>query len=85
MDVYSSSSSTPSRPASWIICLARRVGYVVSELHFATRRASELMLSYGLVEPDRAPDTYAEFLLRTPASSRHEPTAHGRATGDEVR
>ncbi|MDQ2815478.1 MAG: hypothetical protein M3Z75_27430 [Actinomycetota bacterium] len=85
MDAKSSSSPTPGRRASWIIRLARRVGYVVSEMHFATRRASALMFSYGLVEPDRAPDTYAEFLLRTPASWRHEPTAQGRATGDQIR
>jgi hypothetical protein len=85
MDAYNSSSSTPSRRASWITRLARRIGYVVSEIHFATRRAGELRLSYGLVEPDQAPDTYAEFLLRTLASTRHEPTAHGRATGGQVR
>jgi hypothetical protein len=85
MDAYNSSSSTPSRRASWIIRLARRVVYVVSEVHFATRRAGELRLSYGLVEPDQAPETYAEFLLRTRASWQHEPTADCRATGGRVR
>jgi hypothetical protein len=85
MDAYNSPSPTSSRRASWIIRLARRVGYVVSEVHFATRLASELRLSYGLIEPDLAPETYAEFLLRTPAGSRHEPAAYCRATGDQVR
>ncbi len=85
MDAYNSSSSTPSRRASWIVRFARRVGHVVSEVHFATRLASQLRLTYGLIEPDLAPETYAEFLLRTRASLQHEPTAHCRAGGDQVR
>jgi hypothetical protein len=85
MDAYHSSSPTPSRRASWIIRLARRLGHVASEVHFSIRRAGELRLSYGMIEPDLAPETYAEFLLRTRATSQHEPTAHCRATGDQVR
>jgi hypothetical protein len=54
-------------------------------MHYATKRASELMLSYGLAESDQPPDTYAEFLLRTRAAVRHEPPARRRAAGSQVR
>jgi hypothetical protein len=54
-------------------------------MHYATKRASELMLSYGLAESDQPPDTYAEFLLRTRAAVRHEPPAHRRSAGSQVR
>jgi hypothetical protein len=64
--------------ASKIFCLARRVRAAISEANYATTRLNELMLSYGLAETDRAPDTYAEFLLRSPAASLHEPPARRR-------
>ena len=47
-------------------------------MHYANVRANALLLSYGLVETDRAPDTYAEFLLRATAASLHEPPARCR-------
>ncbi len=84
MDAYSSSSA-PSRRASWVSSLARRVCHAVSEMHRASVVASSLMLSYGVSESDRAPDTYAEFLLRSRAAPRHEPTARHRAAGRPVR
>jgi hypothetical protein len=43
------------------------------------------MLSYGMPETDRAPDTYAEFLLRSRAVTRREPSADRRAAGRRVR
>jgi hypothetical protein len=84
MDAYSSSSA-PSQRASWISHLARRVCHAASEIHRATRVASSLMLSYGVAESNRAPDTYAEFLLRSRAAIRHEPAARSRAAGHPVR
>ncbi len=84
MDAYSS-SPPPSQRASWIVCLARRVRHAAIEWHRATKVANELLFTYGLVETDRAPETYAEFRLRTPASSRHEPPARSRAAGHQVR
>jgi hypothetical protein len=84
MDAYSS-SSCPSQRASWIVCLARRVRHAAIAWHQASKLASELMLTYGLPESDQAPDTFAEFRLRTPVSSRHEPSARCRAAGDQVR
>ena len=54
-------------------------------MNYASKRVTELMLSYGLAESDRAPDTYAEFLLRTAATTRHEPSARRRAACRQVR
>ena len=58
--------------------LARRVRDVAREIHHANKWANAYLLSYGLAETDRAPDTYAEFLLRTTATSVHEPPARCR-------
>ena len=75
MDAYS----------SWIVRLARRVRHAALEVHRATKIANELLFSYGLIESDQSPETYAEFRLRTPASSLHEPPARSRAAGQQVR
>ena len=83
MDAYS--SSPLSQRASWVSSLARRVCHVASEMHRATTVASSLMLSYGVAESNQAPDTYAEFLLRSRATTRHEPAARRRAAGHPVR
>jgi len=83
MDAYS--SSAPSQRASWVAGFAHRIHHVFSEINQANKRASMLMLSYGLAESDRAPDTYAEFLLRSRATILHEPTASRRSAGRQVR
>ena len=83
MDAYS--SSAPSQRASWVVGFAHRVHHVFSEINYANKRATALMLSYGLAESDRAPDTYAEFLLRSRAVILHEPTAGKRRAGQRVR
>jgi hypothetical protein len=57
---------------------ARRVRAVLDEMNYASARATELRLSEGLEQSDRAPDTYAEFLLRTAVTSLHEPPARCR-------
>jgi hypothetical protein len=71
--------------STWVSSLARRVCHAASEIHHANTVASSLMLSYGLSESDRAPDTYEEFLLRVSAARRHEPSARRRAAGHPVR
>ncbi len=76
--MYAYRSSASRQRASWIVRLARRIHDVVSEMNYASARATELRLSYGLAESDRAPDTYAEFLLRTPGTSLREPPARCR-------
>jgi predicted phosphoadenosine phosphosulfate sulfurtransferase len=63
---------------STLASLARRVQAVLSEMNYASKRVMALRLSAGLEQPDQAPDTYAEFLLRTSATSLHEPPARCR-------
>ncbi len=58
---------------------------MASEFHRAIRVASALMLSYGVAESNRPPDTYAEFMMRSRATVRHEPAARHRADGRPVR
>ncbi len=79
------SSPAPGQRASWVAGFAHRVHHVFSEINRANKRAAMLMLSYGLAESDRAPDTYAEFLLRSRATILHEPTASKRSAGRRVR
>ena len=55
------------------------VADVVRECNYAQRRMFELRL-FGR-DHDLAPDTYAEFLFRSPATMWGEPSAHRRATG----
>jgi hypothetical protein len=43
------------------------------------------MLRYGQYETDRAPATYAEFLMRTRSVVHHEPPAYRRSAGSRVR
>ena len=83
MDAYS--SSAPSQRASWVVGFAHRVHHVFSEINYANRRATALMLSCGMAESDEAPDTYAEFLFRSRAVILHEPTASRRSAGRQVR
>jgi len=64
--------------ASRIVRVTRRVRDAIVAFHYANRRANALLMSYGLVETDRAPDTYAEFLLRARASHVREPSARRR-------
>jgi hypothetical protein len=44
-----------------------------------------LMLAYGVAESDRAPDTCAEFLLRSRVIVLHESAARRRSAGRPVR
>jgi hypothetical protein len=63
---------------STITRIARRVRAVLSEMNYASTRVTALRLSDGLEQSDRAPDTYAEFLLRTSVTTLHEPPARCR-------
>jgi hypothetical protein len=71
--------------ASWIVRFARQANHVFSEINWANKRMTALMLSYGVAESDRAPDTYAEFLLRSRVTVFREPTARRRGAGRQVR
>ncbi len=60
---------------------AKAVAAVVAECHRAQRIMGELRIQpdrYAL-EGDLAPDTYAEFLFRSPGTVWQEPSARERA------
>lgn len=79
-------SSTGQR-SSGTLRRARRavqaVADVVRECDYAQRRLLELRL-YGR-DGDHAPDTYAEFLFRSPLSLWREPSARRREAGSHPR
>jgi len=83
MDAYSTSAA--GQRASWIVRFARQANYVFSEISWANKRMTALMLSSGVTESDRAPDTFAEFLLRSRFTAFHEPPARRRSAGRQVR
>src|SRR5207248_2142158 len=55
MDAYSTSAA--GQRTSWIVRFTRQASYVFSEINWANKRMTALRLSYGVAEPDRAPDT----------------------------
>jgi hypothetical protein len=70
--------------------LLRRVASTIREMNDAVKLTTEFQLSRGLGFSDEPPATYAEFLLRTSATSVHEPSAArrraaGRDGGSEDR
>ena len=64
----------------------RRVADLVAECNYAQRRMLALRTAPDayLIDPDKAPDDYAEFLFRTSTVVLHEPTAAGRGHGRPV-
>jgi hypothetical protein len=64
-----------------LVRFARRVRDVIAECAQAQRRLAELNTSPDryLLNPDAAPDTYAEFLYRTSGLLRHEAPARARS------
>ena len=66
--------------------LASEVGQAIAECNEATRRLTTLADTPDRypVDPDRAPDTYTEFVIRTAGLLRHEPerTAQVRSRAD---
>ena len=63
---------------STFVCAARRAGDALAEMNYASARLMAMRLSQGVEQSDRAPDTYAEFLLRAPFAMPHEPPARCR-------
>ena len=66
--------------------VARRISQIISECNAATRLLTIRRLAYdsNLPEPHAAPDTYAEFLLRTSGPLLHEPSARQRLAGQAI-
>jgi hypothetical protein len=67
-------------PAWSLIRAARKVRDFVLEMDYAQRRMliGRLNADSYMKNPNSAPDTYAEFLMRTRAPLRHEPPAAAR-------
>jgi hypothetical protein len=76
-------------PGTWqaVRHAARAVAGVVSECNYATRRLFELRLFPDLAaaDGDCGPDTYADFLWRSPVALWREPPARRRAAGARPR
>ena len=74
---------SPAQRTSGIWRGARRAAHavadVVRECNYAQRRLFELRM-FGR-DHDRAPETYADFLFRSPRALWHEPSARRRAAG----
>jgi hypothetical protein len=60
--------------------LVRRLGAVIAECNEAQRRLTILRTAPDrfMADPDRVPDTYAEFMYRTSGLLAHEPPARAR-------
>jgi hypothetical protein len=74
-------STTTSQFTRLLGQLARAVAGIVEECNYATRRMMELRTAPDryVLNPDNAPDNYAEFLYRTSGVLTHEPAARDRA------
>jgi len=66
--------------------MARRFVHFVRELNYWQRRKAVLSLAPDryLTNPDKAPDTYREFLARTYAPLIREPSFKARLAGRRV-
>jgi len=75
------------RLAAGVLQLARRIADIVAECTYARRRLDVLIGSADryLPEPDRAPDTYQQFLFRTSGPLLHELAAACRSSRRAVR
>ena len=67
--------------------LARRVGAVMADYNYAQYRMTLLQTNpdHYVFAPDRAPDSYEDFLFRTAGPLQHEPPAAARRGRREVR
>jgi hypothetical protein len=76
----------PGRLLSGLARAARQARSVLAECHYAQRRVTTLMTAPDryLVDRDRAPEDYPEFLFRTSSALLHEPSARRRAGGHLV-
>jgi len=74
------------RPARGPRQMARRLVQSVRELNYWQRRKTVLSLAPDryLMNPDKAPDTYGEFLARTYAPLIREPSFKARLAGRRV-
>jgi hypothetical protein len=74
------------RPARALRQMVRRIAEFLRELNYWQRRKAVLSLAPDryLMNPDKAPDTYREFLARTYAPLIREPSFKARLAGRRV-
>ena len=74
------------RPVRALRQMARRLAQGLRELNYWQRRKAVLSQAPDryLVNPDKAPDTYLEFLARTYAPLLREPSFKARLAGRRV-
>jgi len=79
-------SKSLARLTTALARFGRRVAGVIAECNYAQRRATMLMMTPDayLIDRDKAPGDYAEFLFRTSGAMLHEPAAGRRADGQLV-
>jgi hypothetical protein len=79
-------SGGTSRQAGRLKSLARSFATVIAEMNYAHRRMSVLRTAHDryMVEPDKPPATYGEFLVRTSGVLLREPPARARMSGRPV-
>ena len=67
--------------------LAGKIAATVEEMNYAQRRMTALRFSLDLyvMEPDKGPDTYDEFLARSSGPLLHEPSASRRTQRGSLR
>ena len=67
--------------------LAGKIAAAVDEMNYAQRRMTELRFSLDryVIEGDKAPATYAEFLARSSGPLLHEPSAARRSQPGSLR
>jgi hypothetical protein len=77
----------PPTSANPFMRVFRKVAAVVDDMNYATRLMSVRGVSYDqyLSQPNAAPETYEEFLVRSRGPRLREPTARARAAGRRVR
>jgi hypothetical protein len=75
-----------SRRDGRLLSLAHRFASVIAEMNRAQRRMTVLRTAHDayMIEPDKPPATYAEFLARTSGVLLHEPAARTRMSGRPV-
>lgn len=68
---------------SLLVRFGKRIASVVAECDYAQRRSFAIMTSPDsyLIDRDKAPDTYAEFLFRTSGGLLHESASGQRPHG----
>jgi hypothetical protein len=78
--------TTLARLGTGLARFGRRVADVIAECNYAQRRLTMLMISTDayLIDRDKAPGDYAEFLARTSGALLREPAAGRRADGQLI-